>query len=129
MSSAHVSQVRALYKGLLRLHRGLPLNLKAMGDSYVKDEFRRHKSVPKQEADIFMKEWTKYYVTLAKQLSARKKKQTIGMNLSPELIDCFTDEQVVQLTELLTVTTTVKEEPDSAGSSWPETCNLDLLIK
>ena len=54
----HTRQVRALYKGLLRLHRGLPFQLQAMGDQYVKDEFRRHKEVPKAEADIFMTEWT-----------------------------------------------------------------------
>lgn len=54
----HIRQVRALYKGLLKLHRGLPYQLQAMGDQYVKDEFRRHKDVPKAEADIFMAEWT-----------------------------------------------------------------------
>lgn len=54
----HTSQVRALYKGLLRLHRGLPFNLQAMGDQYVKDEFRRHKKCTAKEAEIFMDEWT-----------------------------------------------------------------------
>jgi hypothetical protein len=29
-----------LYKTCLKLHRGLPLHIKAIGDTYVKDEFR-----------------------------------------------------------------------------------------
>ena len=55
---SHVSRVRALYKAILRLHRGLPLQMKALGDQYVKDEFKRHKDVPGNEAQIFMGEWT-----------------------------------------------------------------------
>ena len=54
----HVRQVRALYKGILKLHRGLPFQLQAMGDQYVRDEFKRHKDIPKAEADTFMTEWT-----------------------------------------------------------------------
>ncbi|CAJ0964399.1 unnamed protein product [Ranitomeya imitator] len=55
--ASHVSQVRALYKKILLLHRTLPLHLKALGDQYVKDEFRRHKSAGQSEAKLFMKEW------------------------------------------------------------------------
>lgn len=99
----HTSQVRALYKALLKIHRGLPYELQAMGDQYVKDEFRRHKNCTTKEADIFMHEWTKYYVTLAKQLTARKKVQTVGNNMSPEFLDNFSEEQVVQLVELYNV--------------------------
>ncbi|WAR05289.1 SDHF3-like protein [Mya arenaria] len=98
--SSHVSQVRALYKALLRLHRGMPYGLQAMGDKYVQEEFKRHKQCSPTEARIFMDEWTKYYLTLAKQLSRRKKKQTIGNNLGPELLENFSDEQVAQLNEL-----------------------------
>ncbi|KAH3699934.1 succinate dehydrogenase assembly factor 3, mitochondrial-like [Dreissena polymorpha] len=107
--ASHVMQVRALYKAVLRLHRGLPYNLQAMGDQYVKDEFRRHKTCSKTEAKIFMDEWTKYYLTLAKQLSKRKKKQTVGQHLGPELLENFTDEQVAQLHELFSVATQKSE--------------------
>ena len=54
----HASRVRALYKGILKLHRGLPLQMQALGDQYVKEEFRRHKEAQKPEVDIFMVEWT-----------------------------------------------------------------------
>ncbi|XP_069120325.1 succinate dehydrogenase assembly factor 3, mitochondrial-like [Argopecten irradians] len=93
-------RVRALYKAILKLHRGLPQNFKAIGDQYVKDEFKRHKNITSAEADVFMTEWTKYYLMIGKQLSQRKQKQTIGVNMSPELLDCFSDEQIVQLMEL-----------------------------
>lgn len=54
---AHVSKVRSLYKRILTLHRFLPIDLRALGDQYVKDEFRRHKSAPPEEVNYFMTEW------------------------------------------------------------------------
>lgn len=57
----------------------------------------------------------KYYLTLAKQLMAKKKNQTVGANMSPELLDNFNDEQVAQLVELYNVATDRK-----AGSSESE---------
>ncbi|MBW04445.1 Succinate dehydrogenase assembly factor 3, mitochondrial, partial [Eschrichtius robustus] len=57
MSVRHVSRVRALYRRILLLHRVLPPDLKALGDQYVKDEFRRHKTVGSDEAERFLQEW------------------------------------------------------------------------
>ncbi|KAK2096290.1 Succinate dehydrogenase assembly factor 3, mitochondrial, partial [Saguinus oedipus] len=57
MPGPHVSRVRALYKRVLQLHRVLPPDLKALGDQYVKDEFRRHKAVGSDEAQRFLQEW------------------------------------------------------------------------
>lgn len=45
----------------------------------------------------------KYYLELAKQLAAKKKKQKVGNNLSAQLLENFSDEQVVQLVELFNV--------------------------
>jgi len=56
-SITQVQRVRLLYKTILRLHRGLPLEFKAIGDQYVKDEFRRHKSCNPTEGNVFMAEW------------------------------------------------------------------------
>ena len=62
MSSAfgpqHVSTVRSLYKTILMLHKGLPCEMKALGDQYVKSEFKRHKDAEPQFVVQFMKEWT-----------------------------------------------------------------------
>ena len=54
----HTSRVRILYKSILRLHRGLPLELRALGDQYVKDEFRRHIDCDAKFVPTFMNEWT-----------------------------------------------------------------------
>ncbi|BFZ22470.1 hypothetical protein BsWGS_25508 [Bradybaena similaris] len=108
-SISHVSRVRALYKAILMLHRGLPSEMKSLGDHYVKEEFRAHKTSQQQETDIFMHEWTKYYVTLATQLRQRHQRQDIGQHLSPEMLDNFRDEQLGQLHELFRVTT--KSDP------------------
>lgn len=54
---AHVSRVRSLYKRILVLHRFLPIDLRALGDQYVKDEFRRHKKASTDEVKNFMTEW------------------------------------------------------------------------
>lgn len=37
----HVQRVKKLYKSILRLHRGMPEELKVLGDNYAKDEFKR----------------------------------------------------------------------------------------
>ena len=55
--TAHVSKVRSLYKRILLLHRFLPIDLRALGDQYVKEEFRRHKSASPKEVSAFMVEW------------------------------------------------------------------------
>lgn len=56
-ASAHVQKVRALYKRILVLHRFLPIDLAALGNQYVKDEFRRHKGASAEEVKSFMTEW------------------------------------------------------------------------
>ena len=53
----HVQKVRLLYKSCLKLHRGLPLHLKAIGDTYVRDEFRRHVKADEQQVQLFMEAW------------------------------------------------------------------------
>ncbi len=40
------------------LFRGLPQELRALGDSYVRDEFRRHKDADVSFVPVFMTEWT-----------------------------------------------------------------------
>ena len=51
------SKTRVLYKTILKLHRGLPNELKKLGDNYVKDEFKRHKNAEPNFQTTFIKEW------------------------------------------------------------------------
>lgn len=46
-----------LYRRILKLHRNLPLTAKALGDQYLKDEFRRHKNATREQLTEFIQEW------------------------------------------------------------------------
>lgn len=48
---------RGLYRRILLLHRALPAALRALGDRYVKEEFRKHKAAGPAEAQRFLREW------------------------------------------------------------------------
>lgn len=50
--------VLLLYRRILILHKGLPPEFRVVGDNYVRDEFKRHKSVDTVLATNFMREWT-----------------------------------------------------------------------
>ncbi|XP_054003154.1 succinate dehydrogenase assembly factor 3, mitochondrial [Hylaeus anthracinus] len=109
---SHVQRVRMLYKTILRLHRGLPTEIQSLGTSYVRDEFRRHKTCNDVETIIFLNEWTDYAVTLAKQLGLKgpHTAKPLGQNLTQEDIDKFRDEQVIQLYELMNAATNKTEK-------------------
>ncbi|XP_065355197.1 succinate dehydrogenase assembly factor 3, mitochondrial [Calliphora vicina] len=99
---SHPQKVRILYKTVLRLHRGLPDELRELGDKYVKDEFRRHLKCTPMEAQLFMTEWAKYAVTISQQLGLRgKPKGTIGDELDAQTVEMLKDDQAVQLYELM----------------------------
>ncbi|XP_072531939.1 succinate dehydrogenase assembly factor 3, mitochondrial [Salminus brasiliensis] len=102
-SPAHVSKVRSLYKRILLLHRFMPIDLRALGDQYVKDEFRRHKSASPEDAKLFMKEWESYSKTLQAQVlgTVENKKLSFGTDLPEQKLQDFQDEQIGQLYELL----------------------------
>jgi len=62
-----------LYRRILKLHNNLPLIPKALGDQYVRDEFRRHKNATQEQITEFIQEWkvgvlkcTMFAVTLVK---------------------------------------------------------------
>ncbi|XP_026531443.1 succinate dehydrogenase assembly factor 3, mitochondrial [Notechis scutatus] len=110
----HVSQVRTLYKKILQLHRVLPLELKALGDQYVKDEFRRHKSISLQEAQHFLQEWENYAMMLQQQANQHVQNTTdqpdFGAHLTKEKFNALRDEQIGQLNELMKEATKPKRQ-------------------
>lgn len=111
-SLTHLQRVRRLYKTVLRLHRGLPLEIQSLGNSYVRDEFKRHKTCNLAEANVFLNEWANYAISLAKQLGLQgpKTSETLGKNLNSEDIEKLRDEQVYQLYELLMAATGKSDE-------------------
>lgn len=104
-ASAHVAQVRALYKRILVLHRFLPIHLRALGDQYVKEEFRRHKKAAPEEVTSFMTEWQNYKHTLQTQIleseGQRLSSVKFGTDLSERQLNNFQDDQIGQLYELM----------------------------
>ncbi|XP_044192444.1 succinate dehydrogenase assembly factor 3, mitochondrial [Thunnus albacares] len=102
---AHVSRVRSLYKRILVLHRFLPIDLRALGDQYVKDEFRRHKNASAAEVTNFMTEWENYKNTLQTQVLESVGDQSssvkFGANLSDGKLGDFQNDQIGQLYELM----------------------------
>ncbi|CEF64223.1 Protein ACN9 homolog, mitochondrial [Strongyloides ratti] len=98
-----------LYKRILRLHYGLPSELKILGDGYVKEEFRRHKDATPEHSLLFLKEWTEYCTSLSKQLSGKGLVEgNLGQNLNPEIIDKMDEDKLYQLYELKIETEKVK---------------------
>ncbi|XP_022189912.2 succinate dehydrogenase assembly factor 3, mitochondrial [Nilaparvata lugens] len=106
----HLQRVRILYKTILRLHRGLPEGLKFLGDSYARDEFKRHKTCNPAEAAVFMTEWTNYAIQLTEQLGLKGPKfsNTLGACMDEKLLDKMREDQIMQLYELMQASTELK---------------------
>jgi hypothetical protein len=48
-----------LYREILKSHRNLPAAMRAMGDDYVKSEFKRHKDIDNPAHIVgFVSQWT-----------------------------------------------------------------------
>ena len=91
-----------LYRQILRLHRQMLPALRALGDDYVKSEFRRHKSCDPRYVPTFMHEWSLYANTLSKQVQSKKGQDVpvVGEKLDRQKLDSFSSEQIGQLFEL-----------------------------
>uniref|UniRef100_A0A0N5B635 Succinate dehydrogenase assembly factor 3 n=1 Tax=Strongyloides papillosus TaxID=174720 RepID=A0A0N5B635_STREA len=90
-----------LYKRILRLHYGLPNELKIIGDGYVKEEFRRHKDASPEHSLLFLKEWTDYCTSLSKQLTGKGlAKGVLGENIDNTIIEKMDEDKLYQLYEL-----------------------------
>lgn len=83
-----------LYRRILKLHRTLPLTAKALGDQYLKDEFRRHKNATQEQLTEFIQEWKMYADMLERQQELGK---DFGSYLSEDQLSSANDEQLCQL--------------------------------
>lgn len=92
MSSAPLG----LYRAILTTHRRvLPATHRALGDTYVKAEWRLHKQAKPQQASQFLTEWTRYLVELETQ-------PVLGAELKPEQVRALSPEQQEKLSQLRT---------------------------
>ncbi|NXG16510.1 SDHF3 factor, partial [Grallaria varia] len=94
---------RRLYRRLLRLHRALPPALRALGDRYVREEFRRHRAAAPAEARRFLQEWeaTLIQQQISEDKQNLREKTVYGIQLTEEKLNDFRDEQIGQLKELM----------------------------
>ena len=61
----HTLQVLSLFRSILHLHRlVLPIDARLVGDAFVKEEFKNHKSANKTQAQKFLAQWLSYKNTL-----------------------------------------------------------------
>ena len=95
---SRIAMIQRLYRRVLKLHRNLPLELRALGDEYAKDEFRRNKSANQIQAHAFVTEWTDYCKTLETQFS--EEHMRIGKDLPVKELDSLSQDQLGQLFEL-----------------------------
>lgn len=93
--------------------------MQPLGNSYVKDEFKRHKTCNAAEAQVFLGEWTNYAVQLSHQMGLGIKgrpKEKIGEHLPVNKLDDLREEQVVQLYELMKAAT--GQSGDDGQAKW-----------
>ncbi|KAL9967175.1 hypothetical protein ACROYT_G025351 [Oculina patagonica] len=83
-----------LYRRILKLHRNLPLTSKALGDQYLKDEFRRHKNATQEQRTEFIQEWKMYADLLERQ---QKEGMGFGSQLTEGQLASVNEEQLHQL--------------------------------
>lgn len=109
MSGTQLPRALGLYKRILRLHQKLPADLGEIGDKYVKSEFKLHKTSSPEIARHFLYQWKVYADQLQDQLeeqdtSGDSFESVIGSNFSVENLEELSDDQIVQLHELMTAT-------------------------
>ncbi|RDD45672.1 Succinate dehydrogenase assembly factor 3, mitochondrial [Trichoplax sp. H2] len=95
----HKRQVLNLYKRVLRVNKQLPKEFRLVGNAYVRDEFKRHKTMAMDEGNVkeFLSEWKMYADHLEVQL---KQNHAIGSNLSSQDLNRLSEDQLGQLYHL-----------------------------
>lgn len=96
-----------LYRNILRIHRKMPVELRQIGDPYVKSEFKLHKTTENPMHIVgFLSEWQKY----AQDLSAQSGAGWQGAKIDKTKIDKMSDEQLTQLYDLMNATKEINED-------------------
>lgn len=84
-----------LYKRLLRAHRQLPVDLRTLGDQYVKAEFKAHQKIDNPLHIVgFLTQWQDYLKSISGD-------EWMEGKLSRQELDKMSPEQVGQLYELM----------------------------
>ncbi|WVW82927.1 acetate non-utilizing protein 9, mitochondrial [Kwoniella bestiolae CBS 10118] len=102
-----------LYRRLLRAHRTLPPEMRFMGDSYIKSEFRLTRSTDNPLHIIaFLLQWKLYLDELLASTGAPGQGIWRGKKLDTDSFEKLSKEQVGQLYELMHATKDVWKTPE-----------------
>jgi hypothetical protein len=93
-----VLQPLRLFRAILRAHKALPPVYRDLGDQYVRDEFRRHRTAKADFLKQFFVEWNGYLDALRAQASSDA--PALGAHLSDEQQRAFNADQKQQLSKL-----------------------------
>ncbi|KIK95269.1 hypothetical protein PAXRUDRAFT_396816 [Paxillus rubicundulus Ve08.2h10] len=111
-ASATIYPPIPLYRRLLRAHRRLPIEMRSLGDGYVKAEYRRHQKVTNPVHVMgFLTQWKMYLDELPQDPNARNFKR-----LDPTAFEKMSPEQLGQLYELMHATKNVWKQVGDDGS-------------
>lgn len=92
----------SLYRRILRAHRYLPVEMRSLGDEYIRAEFRRHRDVSNPGHIIgFLSQWKVYLDQLPVGPEAQ---QFRGKKLDPTTFEKLSEEQLRQMYELMNAT-------------------------
>lgn len=104
-----------LYRRLLRAHRYLPVEMRSLGDDYVKSEFRRHKEVDNPAYLIgFLSQWKSYLDQIPAGPEAQQFK---GRKMDPTVFEKLSSEQLGQMYELMHATKDVWKPANELAES------------
>ncbi|ORX33419.1 hypothetical protein BD324DRAFT_639720 [Kockovaella imperatae] len=103
-----------LYRRLLRAHRGLPDDMRFMGDAYIKSEFRATRTSDNPIHIIaFLSQWKLYLEEVEQSATeAGKAAPFKGRRLEVDKIEQLSEEQIGQLYELMHATKDVWKSPE-----------------
>lgn len=104
-ASATLLPPKPLLRRLLRVHRTLPVEMRSLGDDYVKAEFKRHQKVDNPVHIIgFLSQWKLYLDHLEEQTSSNGPERFRGHKMDPTVFEKMSSEQIGQLYELMHAT-------------------------
>ncbi|CAJ1348766.1 unnamed protein product [Effrenium voratum] len=95
--SAQLAETRSLFRTIMRLHKiKLDPQMRSLGDSYARKEFRLHAKPQVQEPhkQMFLKAWRNYVDMVSSQDTV------VGQEMSTEEKSKLNDQQKVQLESL-----------------------------
>lgn len=100
-----------LYRSILRAHRYLPVEMRSLGDDYIKAEFRRHRDVTNPGHIIgFLSQWKVYLDQIPIGPEAQHFR---GEKLDPTVFEKLSEEQLGQMYQLMVASKDLWKPADS----------------